>query len=318
MEHHLPDQQFQAIVQRLMPGSKLLDALAMQGGISARMTLLEYETPIGDVKRVVVRQPGHMSFEENLYAASNEYRLLKLIHPLGLLAPEPLLLIDSDEDCSLSPCLILEYIPGHPVFTITKLRYYILQMASVLARVHLRGVSGPEYSILHKQNIDCLDMVTANTKMADYAIDVTRAYDKLASGTVPVHPGPLCLLHGDFWPGNLLFSDDESLIGVIDWEDACIGNPLSDLAISRLDVFCIFGEDVMKAFTAHYWINTGFVCTDLPYWDLCAVLRLARLIGSDLTGWVAYYQRFGRKDITEQWIKECCQVFIGQALHELK
>ena len=35
------------------------------------------------------------------------------------------------------------------------------------------------------------------------------------------------LLHGDFWPGNLLWHEGE-LAGVIDWEDAATGNPLED------------------------------------------------------------------------------------------
>jgi aminoglycoside phosphotransferase (APT) family kinase protein len=317
MEHHPQDQQLQAIVQRLMPGSKFMDAQAMQGGISARMTLLKFETPVGDVKRVIVRQPDQGSFQENQHPASYEYRLLKLLHSRGLVVPEPFLFLDSEEDIGLSPCLIVEYIPGHLVFVTTNKTYYILQMAFSLAHIHSMDVSGPEYSFLYRRSIGCREMAIGNMKMDDYAIDVTQVYDRLPSATVAAHSGHLCLLHGDFWPGNLIWRDG-SLVGIIDWEDACLGEPLIDLSISRLDICCIFGEEAMGDFTQQYITQTHIDTTDLPYWDLCAVMRMARLIGTDLTDWAAYYPRIGREDITGDTIKESCRIFIDQALSKLK
>src|SRR5690606_20389909 len=59
------------------------------------------------------------------------------------------------------------------------------------------------------------------------------------------------LLHGDFWPGNVLWHEGR-LAAVIDWEDAEIGDPLVDLAVSRLDTLLIFGVSAMHDFTAHY------------------------------------------------------------------
>ena len=48
--------------------------------------------------------------------------------------------------------------------------------------------------------------------------------------------GDACLLHGDLLPQNLLcswgeFSRAEPLVGIVDWEMACIGDPAYDLAI---------------------------------------------------------------------------------------
>jgi len=45
-----------------------------------------------------------------------------------------------------------------------------------------------------------------------------------------------CLLHGDLLPQNLLWdweasSREEALVGIVDWEMACIGDPAYDLAI---------------------------------------------------------------------------------------
>jgi hypothetical protein len=43
---------------------------------------------------------------------------------------------------------------------------------------------------------------------------------------------------------------------------------------------------------------------NLPYWDLCAALRLARLISDDLAKWTAFFIPFGRHDITEHIFRE--------------
>jgi len=56
------------------------------------------------------------------------------------------------------------------------------------------------------------------------------------------------LLHGDFWPDNSLWKDGQ-LVAVIDWEDAALGDPLADVANSRLEILWAFGIDTMRNFT---------------------------------------------------------------------
>ena len=57
------------------------------------------------------------------------------------------------------------------------------------------------------------------------------------------------LLHGDFWLGNLLWQG-EALSGIIDWEDAMLGDPLGDLGKSRLEMLWALGERAMSDYTA--------------------------------------------------------------------
>ncbi|HEX6386312.1 MAG TPA: phosphotransferase, partial [Anaerolineae bacterium] len=123
-------------------------------------------------------------------------------------------------------------------------------------------------------------------------------------------------LHGDFWPGNTLWQDGR-LVAVIDWEDAKLGDPLVDLAISRLDIVWIFGIKAMNSFTDYYQSMMAIDYSNLPYWDLCAALRLVRLAGSNLAVWAAYFSPFGRHDITEQTMMESYRFFVGQALEKV-
>lgn len=80
----------------------------------------------------------------------------------------------------------------------------------------------------------------------------------------------------------------------------------------------IFGIYAMRSFTHHYQSMTAIDDTNLPYWDLCAALRLVRLAGSNLDEWAAFYPPFGRPDITEQTIRENYRFFITQAFEKLE
>jgi aminoglycoside phosphotransferase (APT) family kinase protein len=147
-------------------------------------------------------------------------------------------------------------------------------------------------------------------------LDQGRIREALASvWPVPRRNEP-SLLHGDYWPGNILWREGQ-LAAVIDWEDAHVGDPLEDFAISRLDMLWIFGRDAMQSFSRHYQAVRAVDIRALPYWDLYAALRLARLVGTDLLGWAAFFLPYGRPDITGQSIQASCSLFVAQAFEQL-
>ena len=124
--------------------------------------------------------------------------------------------------------------------------------------------------------------------------------------SLPRH-NPSALLHGDFWPGNLLWQHAR-LAAVIDWEDAALGDPLSDLANSRLEILWAFGLEAMQAFTQGYQAAMPTLdFADLPYWDLCAALKPAH----KLSDW-------GLSPAQERMMRERHTVFVAQALSKLK
>jgi len=53
---------------------------------------------------------------------------------------------------------------------------------------------------------------------------------------------PPTLIHGDFHPGNVIAGDDRNVI--IDWTDACISNPLMDLAPQVAEYWALGLKDV--------------------------------------------------------------------------
>lgn len=103
----------------------------------------------------------------------------------------------------------------------------------------------------------------------------------------------------------------------IDWEDARLGDPLIDLAISRLDMAWIFGHKALQTFTEHYQSRMPIEYAALPYWDLCAALRLIRWSKGDLAQVAAFFHAFGRDDISAQTIRNDYKHFVRQALQTL-
>jgi len=85
---------------------------------------------------------------------------------------------------------------------------------------------------------------------------------------------PGVLLHGDLWPGNVLWRDGR-IAAIVDWEDARIGDPLRDLAVSRLELLWAYGHEEMDDFTERYrnaCSNLDYAA--LPERDLAAAERL--------------------------------------------
>lgn len=78
---------------------------------------------------------------------------------------------------------------------------------------------------------------------------------------------PPTLVHGDFWPGNVLWCD-RRLAAVIDWEDAALGDPLCDVACSRVELLCRYDASATELFTEHYRTLTTHDWRDLPLWEV--------------------------------------------------
>ena len=66
------------------------------------------------------------------------------------------------------------------------------------------------------------------------------------------YAGQPCLLHGDYWPENILWGENGEIAAVLDWEDAALGDPLSDVAACRVELRYKFGVDAMGRFTRAY------------------------------------------------------------------
>ncbi|NRR21232.1 phosphotransferase family protein [Brevibacillus sp. MS2.2] len=299
------DEKWTRLVQNMNPSAKLLRAWELKGGISAQVTALEMETPEGMKKKVVVREHGQADLKRNPQIASDEFKLLQILKSAGLPTPTPYHL-EASSDLFPTPCLVIEFIEGRTVTAPADLSSFLQQVATVLTRIHSVDASGLAQTYLPKQEEAITEKLHKRPAILDKSLDEGFIREVLESVWPLPQANAVSLLHGDFWPGNTMWKE-EKLAAVIDWEDASIGDPLSDLGNARLEILWAFGVEAMHVFTLHYQsASKALDYTQLPYWDLCAALRPA----SSLSDW-------GLEKRVEETMRERHSLFVMQACEKL-
>jgi len=295
---------FEQVVQKIDPQSKLLRTWELKGGNSTRVMALEIEQPDGHTKKMIVRQQGEVDLKHNPHGAADEFKLLQLLQSVGVAAPRPYHLDQTSEIFS-TPYIVMEYIEGETQFAPADGTDFILQLARHLSKIHAVDCSHLDVSFLPQQEKRCAEKLRERPINILESVDERQIRDVLESVWPLPQRNPSVLLHGDFWPGNILWKDGQ-LAAVIDWENAALGDPLADVANMRREILWAFGIDGMRSFTHQYQARTAIDSTHLPYWDLCASLRTA----SQLAAWDA-------DDITKKTMREGHKWFITQAFEKL-
>jgi aminoglycoside phosphotransferase (APT) family kinase protein len=265
------DDKFAQVVHKIDPHGKPLRAWKLAGGVSAQVTAIEIERSKGHTQKLIVRQYGEADLNHRPQIAADEFKLLQLLHAEGLAVPEPYL-FDQSGEIFPTPYVVIEYVEGATEFAPADADDFLHQFTAQLARIHTRDCARLDVSFLPQQSQRFAERLRDRPASGDDSLDEGHIRDVLEAAWPIPQRNPPALLHGDYWPGNVLWRDGQ-LVAVIDWEDAAIGDPLFDVANSRLELLWAFGDDTMRQFTERYQTMTTLDCTDLPYWDLCAALR---------------------------------------------
>lgn len=287
-------QEFQQLVQQIAPDSKLVRLWELTGGVSAQVTALEIEHVDGRREKMVVRQHGNADLKANPQIAADEFKLLQQLKAAGLPVPAPYYL---DQ-----PYLVVEYMEGTTEFNPANLSDFITQFATQLARIHRLTTSDLDLYFLPEQSTIVSEKLGKRPTILDDSLDEGRIRDALESVWPLPQQNRTVLLHGDYWPGNLLWREGQ-LAAVLDWEDAAVGDPLADVGNGRLELLWAFGREAMEQFTTCYQSLTVIDFSNLPFWDLYASLRPA----SKLSQW-------GLDPDVEQRMRQQHKWFVEQAL----
>jgi aminoglycoside phosphotransferase (APT) family kinase protein len=231
------DQALERLIQRFAPGSRLLRAWPLQGGVSAQATAFEIERADGALEKLVIRRHGTRQRPRDPRIAADEFALLQVLHEAGVAVPKPRH-FDSSGDIFPMPCVVLDHVEGQTELAPRDLGAYLARIAAWLAELHTFDTA----------RVAFLRRIEASTIGVDPSSLTGAAAAVLRRMSPPAQVNRSVLLHGDFWPGNILWRNGR-LVAVIDWEDASIGDPLLDLSVARLELLWAFGVDAMRRFT---------------------------------------------------------------------
>lgn len=293
--------QFEALLAKFAPQAKLLHVRPLTGGYSAQIVAFGYRLADERIAQAVLRLHGEIDLIANPNIAADEFRLMQVLSRAGLPVPEPIYL-DAACDIFAVPCLVIGFVDGQPDFTPADVPATVRQMAAQLAALHQIRAEN-KVAFLPRQAEICAIKLHSPPDVLDHSLSEDCIRAALVAAWPWAQPNANAILHGDYWPGNVLWRDGQ-LLSVIDWEDAAFGDPLADLANTRLEVLWAFGEAAMQLFTATYRAaHPQLDLAALPYWDLVAALRPCNKIG----GW-------GLAPATERIMRQSHRSFVDAAL----
>lgn len=224
------------------PGAQLSSFETLTGGVSADVTRLDMILPGGGTRSVVLREHGDRHDGHEL---ATEFAVLQAVHAAGLAVPEPLACDDSGSLLD-NPWLLMEFIEGSTEIPSDEVNARIDAMAEHLFGINTTPIDQlPGLPRVTDPVPELLDWLSADPQWDDLRARLAGLADTDYSGE-PV------LIHGDFWPQNVLWDESGSIKAVIDWEDACIGDPNADVAFACLELRYIYGRDGEQRFKQAY------------------------------------------------------------------
>tara|TARA_Y100001970_G_scaffold67351_1_gene85847 strand:+ start:71 stop:949 length:879 start_codon:yes stop_codon:yes gene_type:complete len=225
---------------------EIINVSELSGGFSTDVFLLEL-TKSENISKLVLRMEAGLPSENS---AKTEYKLLECLKETTIPSAVPVYL-DSSGSHLGRPFFISSYIEGTQNLGSKDDAFFIETIANQLKDIHMVNTDNlPKLPL----RVDPLEGLLDYLPKKDNWIEI-REYIKELS--FEKYNADFKLLHGDFWPGNLLWKSD-NIVGVVDWDYAAIGDPLYDLAVSCLMFRYLYGRQDMESFKVAYIDQSEF------------------------------------------------------------
>ena len=240
-------------MEGLLPHVKYKSSRILEGGVSSEVFLIAVESRKGEEK-IVLRTEGGPPAENSI---KTEYLLLEKLHQTKVPCAKPIHL-DHSKEILDKDFMLMTYLEGTIEIPKIKNFGFLNKMVGILKNIH-----NVDTKILPTLPCRCdptydLFEFLPNEKINKELKAILKGYDTSYSGK-PV------LLHGDFWPGNILWTKDE-ISGVLDWEYAAIGDPVSDLAVASLELKYDYGKRGVDRFLDLYSKNFSIDQSRFSLW----------------------------------------------------
>lgn len=194
-------------------------------------------------KAYVLRRPNKLRQTGLFNDLKQEYRILERLQDTTIPAPTPVLFCD-DESVIGDPFFVTSYLDGATIplgsdlperFQNPQSRSRVAELLiDALPEIHSLDV-GPFVDVCERMSPQ--EQVARATDRLDEATSVTgrdlpmlRSVADWLQQHAPSN-SKTTLVHGDYRPGNVLFArtDRPEITGVLDWETAMLGDPLTEL-----------------------------------------------------------------------------------------
>ncbi len=300
------------LVERLVPGGRLVRTRRLRGGVGARMDVLDIERADGTRTRVTLRRFTRENRSSRPEHVAHEYEVLRLLEKLDIPAPRPIAL-DAQGDILGVPAMALTYLPGRPVYRPRQVVRWAEQLAQALVRVHAVTSANADLSWLHVQLRDGVweELDKRREFVQQHGALAREVHAALVDEIDHVEWSAGTLVHDDFWPGNTIWRSGR-LIGVVDWTHAEVGDRRTDVSQCRIDLALIIDQAAADVFLAAYQAMAPQPLRQVWYFDLLRGLRALLSYGF----WLEGYHDAGLTYVTPSYFRRSIRAFLRRALEE--
>jgi aminoglycoside phosphotransferase (APT) family kinase protein len=299
-----------AMASEIQPDGRVRTVRRLRGGISSGMHAVELVRPNDERRWVVVRRFGAWRLQNYPQAAEQEWAALTALARIEAPTPRPLWL-DPSGAVFGCPTIVTSRVPGRGLLAPRDLDSWVRQLAQALASIHAAPLSDDELVLLEDQRDEIARLVVRDgppERIADKPLG-PEVWSTLRRWWPHVKPTEVTLVHGDFWPGNILWRYGR-LSGVVDWEQVRRGDPIQDVGCCRLDLTLLFGSAAADTFVQEYVAASGRAPRHLFFWELF----IASMALENVPHWIEGYHDLGRTDITAEESQARLERFVTTAL----
>lgn len=307
-----PRAQLLAFCELVAPGSRPENVRRLRGGNDTAMHALDLIEPGGVRRRLVLKRfdPQRTSPPPAAWC-SQVWQTLGALEELGLPAPRP---VWSDPDGAVfdAAAIVMSHLPGRVVWNPSDAEDWAEQLATALAALHRTAPNSvdlgflPDADTMLERRLASVVRDAAVIDAYPHGAEARATLRRLRPRLMAVAP---VLTHGDFYPGNVLWSRGR-LRAIVDWDYAALSAPDVDVAECHLALATQHSETAAEHFLRSYEAAAGRRLPQLCFWALLAAVRAIRYFPL----WVTGMHDFGRPDATVEWLNAGLVRFIVEAL----
>lgn len=270
------------------------------GGIGSATHTVTYEDGFSVVMKRYPSDPDSVHCE---------WERLTFAHAARLPVPEPLG-VDLGGDWFGCPTVVMSRMPGRAELAPSNHVRYVREVVAALGQVHAVDVSRATGSVVTPHFVDTW---VPPDEPSEGVLDASVA-DRLLTTLVAAHPWTTAdqrvFNHGDFHPGNLLWSRGR-LTGIVDWSGARVGYRAGDVAYFANEAELLLGAEVGDAIEQTYAAQVAPIENVLPWRVLCAYAA-HRYAAHYVVGW----HEQGRKDLTVEIVAARLAAMVDRLLRD--
>jgi aminoglycoside phosphotransferase (APT) family kinase protein len=246
------------------PGARAERVAALEGGTSSAVHAVDVVDAGGRVHPLVLRRfvrADWLAVEPDL--ARREAAALALLAGSDVPAPA-LVAVDPDGPAAGAPAVLMTRLAGTVRWRPADLEPYLRALAAALPAIHAVAVPAAAGLPAYRPYALEVDRPPAWTRRP------ALWWRAFAAFHGPPPSAERRLVHRDYHPGNVLWSDGAPT-GIVDWVNASAGPPGADLGHCRMNLARAVGLDAADRFSAIHR-SVSWRDDEHPYWDLVAAI----------------------------------------------